>query len=42
MFLQQGRLVMEAEKAAAYPALSIRFSFFINIFIKEVFSCGDQ
>ena len=24
---------MEAEKAAAYPASSVRFSFFINIFI---------
>ena len=31
---------MEAEKAAAYPALSVRFSFLINIFIfsLEVFS----
>ena len=42
MFLRQGQLVMEAEKAAAYPSSSVRFSFFINIFILEVFSCGDQ
>ena len=35
---------MEAEKAAAYPSSSVRFSFFINIFIfiLEVFSCDDQ
>ena len=44
MFLRQGRLVMEAEKAAAYPASSVRFFVIINIFIfiLEVFSCGDQ
>ena len=36
--------IMEATKAAAYPASSVRFSFFHNIFILilEVFSCGDQ
>ena len=28
-----GAAVMEAEKAAAYPASSVVFSFFINIFI---------
>ena len=28
---------MEAEKAAAYHASSVRFSFFINIFIFEIF-----
>ena len=35
---------MEAEKTAAYPASSDRFSFFNNIFIVilEVFSFGDQ
>ena len=33
---------MEAEKTAAYPASSDRFSFFNNIFILEVFSFGDQ
>ena len=33
IFLRQGRLEMEAEKAAAYPASSVRFSFFITIFI---------
>ena len=35
---------MEAEKTAAFPASSDRFSFFNNIFIfsLEVFSFGDQ
>ena len=33
---------MKAEKAAAYPAWSVRFSFFINILILEDFGCGDQ
>ena len=28
---------MEAEKAAAYSASSVRFSFFINIFILKIF-----
>ena len=28
---------MEAEKAAAYPASSVCFSFFINTFILEIF-----
>ena len=31
---QQGRLVMKAEKAEAYPA-SVRFPFLINIFFFE-------
>ena len=35
---------MEAEKAAACSASSVRFSFLIDIFIfiLEVFNCGDQ
>ena len=39
IFLRQGQLVIEAEKAAAYPASSVCFSFFINIynFILEIF-----
>ena len=35
---------MEAEKAAAYSASSVRFSFLIDIFIfiLKVFNCDDR
>ena len=42
IFLRQGRLVMEAEKAAHTLHRLFVFLFFINIFILKVFSCGDQ